>query len=432
MFGSITNFDRGGYILKHSIIYISVRAFMLCLCIGLLLFLLVLTPYPAAAVGEESLLSAGMAAKGETEAQKYSLIQPDLHLLHRYVPRKPRLVGRDESARNEISVLIAGMPRAVREEYQYGGKESAQIMRLLASSTNENEADTNNTQKPIHPLSAVSATVAAHQPSSHDRWPYFLPFLGVGAEKRGYKLPYSFGVTPGFYSGKRHIKVTDANVYIAGRTIPAAGLTKIKVRSRELNWSVRLDTWVFPFLSLYALCGYTRQHTDASIGVNLIDNILSRRGGSSRYFKIPVDLTGITYGGGITLVGGYKKFFTAFDSNYTVSALHGDLILGNKFSPDVKALLCSTRLGWREKIGRYSLNFWIGETYWDTTNRIASNLEIPVVGKVGFSLMESTKRPWSTHIGTHVEISQTFQFMVDMGTNFRGLFCIAPAFICRF
>ena len=382
--------------MKHSIIYTSVRAFMLCMCIGLLLFLLVLTPYPAAATGEESLLSAGLSAKGETESKKYGLIQPDLRLL------------------------------------KYGGKESSQIMRLLASSTNENESDINDQRKPSTPLSAVSTTVAAQQPSSHDRWPYFLPIWGVDAEKRGHKLPYSIGVTPGFYFGQRHIKVTDPEVYIAGRTISADRLARIKVTSRELNWSVRLDTWVFPFLSLYALCGYTRQFTDASIGVNLIDRIRNRRGAGSRYFRLSVDLTGITYGGGITLVGGYKKFFTAFDSNYTVSALHGDLIFGNKLSPDVKALLCSIRLGWREQIGKSHLSLWIGETYWDTTNRIASNPEIPVVGKVGFSLTESTKRPWSTHIGTHLEITQTFQFMVDMGTIFRGLFSVTPAFMFRF
>jgi len=37
----------------------------------------------------------------------------------RYVPRKPRFIGGDESARNEISVLIAGMPRAVRGEHHF-------------------------------------------------------------------------------------------------------------------------------------------------------------------------------------------------------------------------------------------------------------------------------------------------------------------------
>ncbi len=156
----------------------------------------------------------------------------------------------------------------------------------LANAANESEADTNNPHNDTPSPNTVSATVAAHQPSSQDRWPYFLPIWGADAEKRGHKLPYSFGVSPGFYFGKRHIRVTDPKVYIAGRTIPADGLTRIKVKSREQNWSVRLDTWVFPFLSFYALCGYTRQHTDASIGVNLIDRIRSRRGASSRYFKV--------------------------------------------------------------------------------------------------------------------------------------------------
>jgi hypothetical protein len=356
--------------------------------------LLALLPYVIAEAGQKSILAAGASAQRESESQNYSLAQPDLHL-----------PNPDENSR--IQLRLAGAA--------YGS-----------------EADTDNPHNTPPSPDAVPATVASHQPSAHDRWPYFLPIWGVDAEKRGHKLPYSIGVTPGFYFGQRHIKVTDPEVYIAGRTISADRLARIKVTSRELNWSVRLDTWVFPFLSLYALCGYTRQYTDASIGVNLLDRIRNRRGAGSRFFRLSVDLTGITYGGGITLVGGYKKFFTAFDSNYTVSALHGDLIFGNKLSPDVKALLCSIRLGWREQIGKSHLNFWIGETYWDTANRIASNPEIPVVGKVGFSLTESTKRPWSTHIGTHVEITQAFQFMVDMGTNFRGLFSVTPAFICRF
>jgi hypothetical protein len=38
----------------------------------------------------------------------------DITLAYRYVPRKPRLVCRDESAQNEISFLISGMPLAVR------------------------------------------------------------------------------------------------------------------------------------------------------------------------------------------------------------------------------------------------------------------------------------------------------------------------------
>ena len=105
---------------------------------------------------------------------------------------------------------------------------------------------------------------------------------------------------------------------------------------------MRLDTWIFPFLSVYALGGYTRQYTDATIGVDLLDRIRNLRGARRKDFRVSVDLTGITYGGGITLVGGYKHYFAAIDSNYTISALQGDLVFGNRLSPDVRAhaVLC--------------------------------------------------------------------------------------------
>jgi hypothetical protein len=310
--------------------------------------------------------------------------------------------------------------------------ESATWMQQRLSSMNEKNKESNDTRAPEPQFGPVLTKADTFQPNPEQKWQTLFPFFGAGAEKRGHKLPYAIGVTPGFYYGRRHIKVDNAKVALADFTIPADKLTKIKVKSREKNWSVRLDAWIFPFMSLYALGGYTRQYTDAAIGVDLLDRIRKRRNAGGKDFKVSVNLTGITYGGGVTLVGGYKNYFAAFDSNYTISALRGDLVFGNRLSPDVRAHLCSVRLGWRKQICDSHLNIWLGETYWDTTNTIRGTPDIPIIGKVAFSLKESTIKPWSTHIGTHLEITKTFQFMVDMGSNFSGLFCIAPAFICRF
>lgn len=311
-------------------------------------------------------------------------------------------------------------------------EDSSARVRLRMVSMNEKKQETNNPQSPEPLPGPVPAKIDIAQPSPEQNWQTLFPFFGAAAEKRGHKLPYAIGVTPGFYYGRRHIKVDNAKVALADFKIPADKLTKIKVKSREKNWSVRLDAWIFPFLSVYALGGYTRQYTDAAISVDLLDRMRNLRGAGRKIFKVSVDLTGITYGGGMTLVGGYKNYFAALDSNYTVSALRGDLVFGNRLSPAVRAQLCSVRLGWRKQFCDSWLNLWVGETYWDTTNTIKGRPDIPVLGKVGFSLQESTIKPWSTHIGTHLELTKTLQFMVDMGSNFSGLFCITPAFICRF
>lgn len=344
-------------------------------------------------------------------------------------PPKPNLTSASvqaESPASSISIKPDLRPSLFDHE------ESSARMKWRMSVMNEKkqEADVPHAPEPLAGPALTKADMV--QPNPEHKWQTLFPFFGAGAEKRGYKLPYAIGVTTGFYYGRRHIKVSDAKVSLSNFIIPADGLAKIKVKSREKNWSVRLDTWIFPFLSVYALGGYTRQYTAAAINVGLLDRIRNRRGAGSKEFKVQVNLTGITYGGGMTLVGGYKNYFAALDSNYTISALQGDLVFGNRLSPDVRALLCSLRLGWRKQFCDSRLNLWAGETYWDTTNTIRGNPDIPVLGKVGFSLQESTIKPWSTHIGTLIEITKTFQFMVDVGSNFSGLFCITPVFIYRF
>jgi hypothetical protein len=134
----------------------------------------------------------------------------------------------------------------------------------------------------------------------------------------------------------------------------------------------------------------------------------------------------------MTLVGGYKNYFAAFDTNYTFSDLQGDFLAGNTLSEQITAVVSSVRLGWRKKLGTAKLNFWVGETYWDTKNTITGNPRIPLLGPIYFEVQESTMKPFSTHIGTHIEITEHVQFLLDMGTNFSGLFCIAPAFMFRF
>jgi len=344
-------------------------------------------------------------------------------------PPKPNLTSAPVQAEEHTSSI------AIKPDLRpslFDNEESSTMMKWRMSSMDEKKEETHDPQAPEPLFSPALTKAGTTQPNPEQKWQTLFPFFGAGAEKRGYKLPHAIGVTTGFYYGRRHIKVSDAKVAIGDFTIPADGLAKIRVKSREKNWSVCLDTWVFPFLSVYALGGYTRQYTEAAIGVGILDRMRYRRGAGSKEFKVQVNLTGITYGGGMTLVGGYKNYFAALDTNYTISALQGDLVFGNRLSPDVRALLCSLRLGWRKLLGVSQLSIWAGETYWDTTNTIRGNPDIPVLGKVGFSLQESTKKPWSTHIGTLIEITKTFQFMVDVGSNFSGLFCITPAFIYRF
>jgi hypothetical protein len=286
------------------------------------------------------------------------------------------------------------------------------------------------------PAPAADTDAAADgsgKPSQTRKWQTVLPILGEEAEAKGHTLPRAFGLMPGFYHGRRHISVSDSQVTIKRMSIPADRLTDIKVKSRELNWSLRLDAWLFPFLNIYGLIGYTREDAYAGVAVTPLNQLRRLLGKKPRdLVDLHMDLTGATYGAGFTLVGGYKNFFATYDSNYTISALRGDLPFDNTLSPDVKALLNSIRVGLRSRIAGCNVASWLGGTYWDTTNTIKGTPRVPVIGKVKFRVREKTKDPWSAHIGTNVEMSESFQLVLDIGSNFSGLFAVAPTLMYRF
>ncbi len=285
------------------------------------------------------------------------------------------------------------------------------------------------------PEPAVDAPAAggSGRPNPPHKWQTVLPILGEEAEAQGHTLPRAFGLMPGFYHGRRHIGVSDTRVTLKGMTFAADRLTDIKVKSRELNWALRLDAWLFPFLNLYGLIGYTREDAYAGVALtplNRLRAVVGRR--PADLIDLHMKLTGVTYGAGFTLVGGYKHFFASYDSNYTISALRGDLPFDNTLSPDVKALLNSVRIGWRSRIAGCNVASWLGGTYWDTTNTIKGAPRVPLIGTVKFRLREKTRDPWSAHIGATVEMSEAFQLVLDVGSNLSGLFAIAPTLMFRF
>jgi hypothetical protein len=311
-------------------------------------------------------------------------------------------------------------------------KTADPMQQRLSSMLAKNGATEDGHRQPAAPEAAAGRAGTGESGAPH-KWQTVLPILGEEAEAKGHTLPRAFGLMPAFYHGRRHIGVSDSQVTIKRITIPADRLTDIKVKSRELNWSMRLDAWLFPFLNIYGLLGYTREDAYAGIAVTPLNRLRTLLGKKPRdLVDLHLDLTGATYGAGFTLVGGYKKFFASYDSNYTISALRGDLPFDNTLSPDVKALLNSIRVGWRTQLAGYNLACWLGGTYWDTTNTIKGTPRVPVIGPVKFRVREKTKDPWSAHIGTNVEVSESFQLVLDMGSNFSGLFAIAPTLMYRF
>ena len=267
--------------------------------------------------------------------------------------------------------------------------------------------------------------------SEEERWSSFLPIWGEEARQKGHELPLPFGIAGNFFFANRDIDVDSIDIDIRNASFSLDSLVSVMVESEEMNWSMRFDAWILPFFNIYLLGGYTKQDSDVNFSLReynapLLSLLLPGR------FTLNLDFDGTTFGGGTTLVGGYKQYYFAVDANYTFTDLEGDITRTSKLDQTVKAYLLSTRVGWRTKIRSTKVNIWIGGTYWGISQVIEGEVELPILGTVDFEVDQSPSNPYSVHFGTHIEFTQHFNIIFVVGSNFDDMFSVTPSLTYRF
>ncbi len=280
-------------------------------------------------------------------------------------------------------------------------------------------------------LTAGSAEEVTTSESEEERWSSFLPIWGEEARNKGHELPLPFGIAGSFFFANRDIDVDSIDIDIRNASLNLDSLVSVMVESEEMNWSVRFDTWILPFFNIYLLGGYTKQDSDVNFSLReynapLLSLLLPGR------FTLNLDFDGTTFGGGTTLVGGYKQYYFVVDANYTLSDMEGDITRTSKLDQTINAFLISTRVGWRTKIRTTKLNIWIGGTYWGISQVIEGKVELPILGTVDFEVDQSPSNPYSVHFGSHIEFTPHFDVILDVGSNFDDMFSLTPSLTYRF
>lgn len=184
-------------------------------------------------------------------------------------------------------------------------------------------------------------------------YPFALPFLGKGAYKQGYDLPYAYGLSAIYFTQTQQINITQISVGFNGSeqidfsNVIGFGPTIATTHA----YTVRPDIWVLPFLNLYGILGGGTTQTDVSL-VSPVGFETSQNFGVS------------SFGLGATLTGGVGPVWIAWDNNYNfadvevvvepVPAFNSSLRVGLSF-PDYKN-------------PERGLQIWVGSFYQQINN----------------------------------------------------------------
>lgn len=166
---------------------------------------------------------------------------------------------------------------------------------------------------------------------------------------------------------------------------------------------VRLDAWLLPVLNVYLLGGVIWNNSEVATTVNLPGN-------TSVDIVPEGDLEGPLYGGGATLVGGYKELFATLDMSVTHSQL-GEL-------SEFLAKLDSVRVGWNTKLGENPFRLSTGATYWDAERTIGGTIPLAAGGPIStveFAVDQRPVDPWTITLGTALTVSDRLWSMLEFG-----------------
>ena len=260
-----------------------------------------------------------------------------------------------------------------------------------------------------------------------------IPIWGEKVREMGYDLPLPLGAGANFVWMDQGIDIRELEIGVGSASTELSGIGFSNARSRSTAAAIRLDAWLLPFFNIYGLFGYLNGKTDLDVNVPGLTVDVPIIGPVPIFdpFTIPVDVDydGVTYGGGITLAGGYKRIFGTLDMNYTRSDI-------NLTDGEITTLTVSPRLGILVESSaiKGSGGFWIGAMYMDYKETITDSINLRQIDPalpaltLDYEVKIKNDKPWNFIFGGQWEITKRWQLMAEGGVGERKQLILGAIF----
>jgi len=246
-----------------------------------------------------------------------------------------------------------------------------------------------------------------------------VPFWGEQVREKGFDLPLPFGVGANLVLMDQGIDVRNLKIGFDTPNLDLSGLSFSNTRAHDRANTARLDMWLLPLVNIYGIFGYINGEAELEVNVPAlsIGNIPIT---DAQSHKLNIDYNGTTYGGGVTLAGGYKKFFGSLDANYT----HSNIDVA---SAKIDTYTISPRLGIMYDPAAVDGSFavWVGAMYMDYKQTVTDSINLATLSPIfravelDFEIDIKNKHPWNFLFGGQWEVTKRWQFMAEGGIGDR-------------
>lgn len=240
-----------------------------------------------------------------------------------------------------------------------------------------------------------------------------LPFWSDWAKQQGIDLPLPFGVSANYIFMSRDVDVTNVTVEFRDRAPESINdFTSFAVRNKTSVAAVKFDAWILPLLDVYVSVGYA--NTNANMNANIIiDRPIRPLPPVELDVETQTKVQGPYLGFGSTLVAGYKTWFVMADANYGKT-------WPDEINNSIDFTFLSARSGFAGKLGQNNLmKVWLGAAYLFSTTTLQITAPSESLGDILIKIEQHPVNPWTFHSGFMITLDDRFDFMAELGTNFK-------------
>jgi hypothetical protein len=315
-------------------------------------------------------------------------------------------VNGEKAAGNSVTQILPGSPATLSPINRLSPLLAQAAISVLDEEPLD-EKDPNKSDKPAEPITRK------------------LPIWGEKAREQGYDLPLPFGTGVNLVLMSQDIELRNIKVGVGDPLFEVKGLEFSDAQSHDTATTARLDVWLLPFANVYGIFGYINGEAELDLNIGQIASNLPIPGlppsfGPQGSIDFNIDYNGTTYGGGITLAGGYKNFFASLDGNYTYSNI--DVVDG-----EIKVYTISPRVGmlFNPESVPGSLALWVGAMYMRYRQTVTDDINLQELDdrlpsvEIDFELDVKNDKPWNFLFGTQWEMTKRWQATVEGGVGDR-------------
>jgi hypothetical protein len=202
-------------------------------------------------------------------------------------------------------------------------------------------------------------------------------------------------------------------------------VSDVRINNRTLNLRLldaettthtgvfRADVWLLPFLNVYGLVGETAGNTRPAVAFP-----------NGRVLESTVDYNRFSYGGGVTVAGGWKSMFLTLDANWTTGPIVSTE-KGQVGDEPIRSFTFTPRFGILMSSGRFGTgSIWVGGMCLIASSEIHDKIDFsprPILARligqesVSYSVQVKPKDKWNLLIGGNWEITKRWSLTAEVG-----------------